>query len=61
MNIKDPKEREKELLKRKGEFTASKIELDIKALMSVPLLQRVMKLKPFRHSLRQIPGRDKSL
>jgi annexin A7/11 len=36
MNIKDPKEREKDLLKRKGEFTASKIELDIKALMSVP-------------------------
>ncbi|MEQ8170336.1 MAG: hypothetical protein ABRQ38_15735, partial [Candidatus Eremiobacterota bacterium] len=36
MNIKDPKEREADLIKRKGEFTASKIELDIKALMSVP-------------------------
>ncbi|MEQ8172752.1 MAG: annexin, partial [Candidatus Eremiobacterota bacterium] len=36
MNIKDPKERESDLIKRKGEFTASKIDLDIKALMSVP-------------------------
>ncbi|MEQ8172200.1 MAG: annexin, partial [Candidatus Eremiobacterota bacterium] len=37
MSIKDPKERETDLIKRKGEFTAHRIALDIAAIATSPI------------------------